>query len=72
MYLHHAVIQFNSTYIYINRSLIIWYSKAKGNVEASTFGFKFIALCIGTELLFQVYTINCASWEFHLTALQVY
>ena len=38
-------------FIYLNNALIIWYSKQQNTVESSTFGSKFVALRIATELL---------------------
>jgi Reverse transcriptase (RNA-dependent DNA polymerase) len=37
--------------IYVNSSPILWYSKRQNTVETSTFGSKFIALKIATELI---------------------
>jgi len=37
--------------IYINRSPIIWYSKAQKTVETSTFGSEFVSLHIATKLI---------------------
>jgi hypothetical protein len=36
--------------IFINRALIIWYSKRQNTVETSTFGSKFVAMRIAVEL----------------------
>ena len=37
--------------IYLNNSLIIWFSKQKNTVESSSFGSKFVGLRIAKELL---------------------
>jgi hypothetical protein len=37
--------------IYLNKGLIIWYSKAQHTVKTSTFGLEFIALKTGTEII---------------------
>ena len=37
--------------IYLNNSLIIWFSKQQNMVEYSSFGYEFVALIIATELL---------------------
>jgi hypothetical protein len=37
--------------IYLNRSPIIWYSKAQKTVESSTFGSEFVALHAATETI---------------------
>jgi hypothetical protein len=37
--------------VFLNRSPIIWFSKAQNTVETSTFGSEFTALRIATELL---------------------
>jgi hypothetical protein len=37
--------------IFINRSLIIWFSKDQNTIETSTFGLEFIAMHIAVELL---------------------
>jgi hypothetical protein len=36
---------------YLNKGLIIWYSKAQHTVKTSTFGLEFIALKTGTEII---------------------
>ena len=37
--------------IYVNRALIIWYSKRQNSVETSTFGSEFTALKTGIEMI---------------------
>jgi len=37
--------------IFINKALVVWYSKHQNTVECSTFSSEFIALCIATNLL---------------------
>ena len=37
--------------IYVNRALIIWYSKHQNSVETSTFGLEFTALKTGVEMI---------------------
>jgi hypothetical protein len=41
---------FTGILIYVNRAPIIWYSKKQNTVESSTFGSKFIAMRIVTEI----------------------
>jgi hypothetical protein len=35
---------------YVNRALVIWYSKKQNTVETSTFGSEFVAMRIATEI----------------------
>lgn len=37
--------------LYLNTAPIVWYSKAQMTVESSTFGSKFIAMCIAVDLI---------------------
>jgi hypothetical protein len=41
---------FTGILIYVNRAPIIWYSKKQNTVESSTFGSKFVAMRIATEI----------------------
>jgi hypothetical protein len=45
-----------SILIFINRALIIWYSKRQNTVEASTFGSEFVAMWIVVELIEALHT----------------
>jgi hypothetical protein len=37
--------------LFVNRAPILWYSKKQNTVETSTFGSKFVAMCIVVELI---------------------
>jgi hypothetical protein len=37
--------------LFVNKALVMWYSKQQNAVETSTFGSKFVAMQIGTEMI---------------------
>ena len=37
--------------IFLNKSLIVWFSKRQNTVETSTFGSEFVAMCVATEMI---------------------
>jgi hypothetical protein len=37
--------------MFVNKALVMWYSKQQNTVETSTFGSKFVAMQIGTEMI---------------------
>ena len=41
---------FTGILIYVNRAPIIWVSKKQNTVETSTFGSKFVAMRVATEI----------------------
>jgi len=44
--------------IFLNKALIVWYSKHQNTVESSTFGSKFVAMHIATDLIISLHYKN--------------